>query len=273
MPLTLWDRERPTSSPASPTPTWMAPRWSPLPGRRLPPDCTRRATRWSTWCDCSSRSPSTERRFEPPRPSPRSYERPSRSRRPRSPGAASSSSRRTWRPTEILGQDPAYGSRAPRPRSPHRTRSPRPPASSRRPGRRSSWPATVSSAPGPQPTWCDSPRRLNIPVATTFMAKGVIPFSDPLWLGAVGLQSDDYISCGFQRADVIICVGYDIVEYHPHLWHRDDDRKIVNIRLLPGRGRRALHRRMRSHRRHRGGAARHSLPGPSATRGPRPTRI
>ena len=27
--------------------------------------------------------------------------------------------------------------------------------------------------------------RLNIPVATTFMAKGVIPFSDPLCLGAV----------------------------------------------------------------------------------------
>lgn len=75
--------------------------------------------------------------------------------------------------------------------------------------------------------------RLNIPVATTFMAKGVIPFSDPLCLGAVGLQSDDVISCGFERADVIICVGYDIVEYHPHLWHRDDDRKIINIDSSP----------------------------------------
>jgi acetolactate synthase-1/2/3 large subunit len=32
---------------------------------------------------------------------------------------------------------------------------------------------------------------------------------------------------------VIICVGYDIVEYHPHLWHRDDDRKIVNINSSP----------------------------------------
>ena len=29
--------------------------------------------------------------------------------------------------------------------------------------------------------------RLNIPVANTFMAKGVVPFSHPLWLGAVGL--------------------------------------------------------------------------------------
>ena len=38
--------------------------------------------------------------------------------------------------------------------------------------------------------------------------------------GRVGLQAHDYVSCGFDRADVIICVGYDMVEYHPYLWHR-----------------------------------------------------
>ncbi len=75
--------------------------------------------------------------------------------------------------------------------------------------------------------------KLRIPVANTFMAKGVIPFSHELALGAVGLQADDYVSCGFDRADVIICVGYDIVEYHPHLWHRDRSRKIVHIDSLP----------------------------------------
>lgn len=74
---------------------------------------------------------------------------------------------------------------------------------------------------------------LNIPVATTFMAKGVIPFSHPLCLGAVGLQAHDYVSCGFLSADVIVCVGYDIVEYHPHLWHQDDSRKIVHIHAAP----------------------------------------
>jgi acetolactate synthase-1/2/3 large subunit len=63
--------------------------------------------------------------------------------------------------------------------------------------------------------------RLNVPVATTFMAKGAIPFSHPLSLGTVGLQSRDHVSCGFDRADVIVCVGYDMVEYHPRLWHPD----------------------------------------------------
>jgi len=75
--------------------------------------------------------------------------------------------------------------------------------------------------------------KLNIPVATTFMAKGAIPFSHDLSLGAVGLQASDYISCGFRRADVVICVGYDIVEYHPHLWHKDKETKIIHINASP----------------------------------------
>ena len=74
---------------------------------------------------------------------------------------------------------------------------------------------------------------LNIPVATTFMAKGAIPSSHPLSLGTVGLQARDYVSCGFDRADVIICVGYDIVEYHPHLWHKTKDRQIIHIDARP----------------------------------------
>ena len=70
---------------------------------------------------------------------------------------------------------------------------------------------------------------LNIPVATTFMAKGAIPFSHPLSLGTVGLQAHDYVACGFDRADVIICVGFDMVEYHPHAWHKTKDKKIIHI--------------------------------------------
>lgn len=74
---------------------------------------------------------------------------------------------------------------------------------------------------------------LNIPVANTFMAKGVIPFKHPMALGTVGLQAHDYVSCGFERADVIICIGYDVVEYHPRLWHPTRDRKIIHIDMSP----------------------------------------
>ncbi|NNJ94641.1 MAG: acetolactate synthase large subunit, partial [Halobacteria archaeon] len=80
---------------------------------------------------------------------------------------------------------------------------------------------------------CDFADRLNIPVANTFMAKGVIPFRHRCALGSAGLQSTDYVSCGFDKADVIICVGYDLVEYHPYLWHPDRNRTIIHIDLSP----------------------------------------
>ena len=74
---------------------------------------------------------------------------------------------------------------------------------------------------------------LNIPVANTFMAKGVIPFGHPNALGSAGLQDNDYVAGGFSKADVIICIGYDLVEYHPHLWHPTRDRQIIHIDASP----------------------------------------
>jgi acetolactate synthase-1/2/3 large subunit len=76
-------------------------------------------------------------------------------------------------------------------------------------------------------------RTLNIPVANTFMAKGVLSFSNPMSLGTVGLQSRDIVSCAFDNADVIICVGFDMVEYHPNLWHQDIKKKIIHIDMSP----------------------------------------
>jgi len=75
--------------------------------------------------------------------------------------------------------------------------------------------------------------RLNIPVANTFMAKGVIPFKHPMALGSVGLQAKDYVGVGFDHADLIIAIGYDLVEYHPHLWHPTRDRAILHIDETP----------------------------------------
>jgi acetolactate synthase-1/2/3 large subunit len=75
--------------------------------------------------------------------------------------------------------------------------------------------------------------KLNIPVATTFMAKGSIPFSHNLSLGTVGLQAHDYVACGFDRAEVVVCVGYDMIEYHPHLWNKEKSTKIIHIDLSP----------------------------------------
>lgn len=71
--------------------------------------------------------------------------------------------------------------------------------------------------------------KFQIPVANTFMAKGIIPFDHPLSFMAVGLQARDYVSCGFDRADLVIAVGYDMVEYHPELWNPDRNKTILHI--------------------------------------------
>jgi acetolactate synthase-1/2/3 large subunit len=75
--------------------------------------------------------------------------------------------------------------------------------------------------------------KLNIPVATTFMAKGVIPDTHPLALGAIGLQTPDYVNGAFAEADVVIAVGYDVVEYAPRSWNPKHDKKIVDVDLAP----------------------------------------
>jgi len=73
----------------------------------------------------------------------------------------------------------------------------------------------------------------HIPTATTFMAKGSIPSSHELSIGTVGLQAHDYVSCGFDRADVVICVGYDMVEYPPLAWNPENTHKIIHIDSMP----------------------------------------
>ncbi|MBW4541447.1 MAG: acetolactate synthase large subunit [Myxacorys chilensis ATA2-1-KO14] len=75
--------------------------------------------------------------------------------------------------------------------------------------------------------------RLNIPVANTFMGKGVIPYPHPLALWAVGLQQRDYISCGFDQADLVIAIGYDLIEYSPKKWNPQGNVSVVHISVAP----------------------------------------
>jgi acetolactate synthase I/II/III large subunit len=71
--------------------------------------------------------------------------------------------------------------------------------------------------------------RARIPVVTTFMAKGAIAARHPLARATVGLASDDIARLGFTRADVVIAVGYDPVEYSPSRWNPTGALRIVHI--------------------------------------------
>jgi len=75
--------------------------------------------------------------------------------------------------------------------------------------------------------------KLNIAVVNTFMTKGVIPASHRLSLGTVGLKAHDYVLCAFDRSDLIICVGYDMIEYHPHPWNPENRHNIIHFSAIP----------------------------------------
>jgi acetolactate synthase-1/2/3 large subunit len=68
-----------------------------------------------------------------------------------------------------------------------------------------------------------------IPVAETFMAKGLLDAGDPHALGTVGLQARDYEMAGFDDADLVIAIGYDLVEHSPKYWNPSANKRIVVI--------------------------------------------
>ncbi|GAB4300424.1 MAG: acetolactate synthase large subunit [Oscillatoriaceae cyanobacterium] len=71
--------------------------------------------------------------------------------------------------------------------------------------------------------------RLQIPVTNTFMGKGVIPYTHPLALWTTGLQQRDLITCAFEETDLVIAVGYDLIEYSPKKWNPEGKTPIIHI--------------------------------------------
>jgi acetolactate synthase I/II/III large subunit len=76
-------------------------------------------------------------------------------------------------------------------------------------------------------------RGLHVPVAVTFMGKGAIDDRSHLSLMAVGLQARDHVLSGFDRADLVVSVGYDFVEYGPSKWNPDRSKRIIHVDTQP----------------------------------------
>ncbi|MDX8151194.1 acetolactate synthase large subunit [Patulibacter brassicae] len=75
--------------------------------------------------------------------------------------------------------------------------------------------------------------RAGIPVASTFHGKGVFPDDHPLGLGAVGFMRHDYVNFGFDAADAIVAVGYELQEFDPVKINPDGDAEIVHVHRFP----------------------------------------
>jgi acetolactate synthase-1/2/3 large subunit len=78
--------------------------------------------------------------------------------------------------------------------------------------------------------FCD---RTGIGVISTFMAKGVVDVDKDYCLYTIGLGSKDLPALVIDDADLVITLGFDMVEYHPRLWNPDGSKRIVHADFLP----------------------------------------
>ena len=78
-------------------------------------------------------------------------------------------------------------------------------------------------------------KNLGIGVINTFMGKGSVSFDDEHSLFTIGLGSGDYNNLAIDESDLVIAIGYDLVEYSPSAWNRIEkgNKKIIHIDYTP----------------------------------------
>jgi len=75
--------------------------------------------------------------------------------------------------------------------------------------------------------------KTGIGVISTFMAKGCVDMDADYCLYTIGLQAKDVVACAMDAADVVLALGYDMVEYHPDLWNSEGNKHIIHADFLP----------------------------------------
>ena len=64
------------------------------------------------------------------------------------------------------------------------------------------------------------------------MGKGVIPDDYDTHLQTIGIKDADHALQAVLEADVVISVGYDLVEYTPRMWNSELNKKIIHMLTL-----------------------------------------
>lgn len=73
-------------------------------------------------------------------------------------------------------------------------------------------------------------RKISFPVVETFQAAGLIPRDmEEHFFGRIGLFRNQPGDLVLEKADVILTIGYDAVEYDPKFWNNSGQRKIIHL--------------------------------------------
>ncbi len=75
---------------------------------------------------------------------------------------------------------------------------------------------------------------LGIPFVTTQMGKGVVDESSDLFVGCAALSQNDFVHRAFEKADLVINIGHDVVEKPPFLM-QEGGFTVIHINFSPAR--------------------------------------
>lgn len=75
--------------------------------------------------------------------------------------------------------------------------------------------------------------RTGIYSMNTFMAKGVISDGSVQHLRTIGIREADHALIAMKEADLVIAIGYDLVEYSPKNWNGDLSKQIIHVDFTP----------------------------------------
>lgn len=72
-------------------------------------------------------------------------------------------------------------------------------------------------------------KETDIPAVHSFMGKGSLSWKDEHSMLTAGIGGNDYITHGFQEADLIIAIGFDMAEYPPEKWNKESRTPVLHI--------------------------------------------
>ena len=67
----------------------------------------------------------------------------------------------------------------------------------------------------------------------TFMAKGVLSDGSQKHLHTIGIREADHALIAMKESDLVIAIGYDLVEYSPKNWNGELRKKIIHVDFTP----------------------------------------
>ncbi len=78
-------------------------------------------------------------------------------------------------------------------------------------------------------------KNLGVGVINTFMGKGSVSSNDEHSLFTISLGSGDYNNLAIDESDLVIAIGYDLVEYSPSAWNRIEkgQKNVIHIDYTP----------------------------------------